>query len=176
MITLYQLIDKFRTIAIRHYQIESYFYGEYNRINENTIQPGVVMLYDCVGVASSQAQITYDIQVTILDIPNTKLDNRLQIESKALDIINDVVNEFIHGREVVNEADKVYQLITQPPFEPVELTGNNAYIGWTTTLQISALNQRSGCDTPYKPAEVFNLQDNAGVNLLSSDGFQLQAI
>jgi hypothetical protein len=176
MITLKQIVDKIKQVASANLQVGSVHYGDIGSLNEGQQLPTPAVVIELTGAASSKAQITYSVQVTVLDIEDTSKANQLLIHSKTMDIANDIINEFVHGSFVIPEATSPFTIEQDIALLPIAMVDNNAMVGWQFTLEVSAFNARSGCATPYQAVTFEALYDSEDSQLFDINNSALLAI
>lgn len=149
MKTLYNAVQVIQSISDSHPQVEANYYGDEIQINDET-----KVKFPCLHIDSQPSQVqkgvvVYNLILTVLDQPPTEKRRDLATESKAFDIMMDLLGEIKNGFTLHNISERDYYLNSDFTINPIEPQPNkNAMlIGWQTTLELTVKYQLNGCST-----------------------------
>jgi hypothetical protein len=155
-----KIMDLLRTLGDYHDQIQSWGYGDIDQLiyqtemrlkEENTgnqapYYPAMWVITD--GAKTDGKETTYDFNILIMDIQNTKnFDNELDTLSDTLDILKDVISQLYlaTGMECYCNLDVDFPIDMTPFHEQYDDVLN----GWSAKIRLRVPDALNRCIAPY---------------------------
>lgn len=155
-----KIMDLLRTLADYHEQIQSYGWGGIDQLiydtesrlkqdNTGNQAPYYPSMWVIPEMARTDGrETTYDFNIMIMDIANTKnFDNYMDTHSDTLDILKDVIAQlkYATGMECYCNLDLDYP-IDMTPFEEAY---DDFLIGWSGKIKLRVPDAINRCIAPY---------------------------
>ena len=171
MITFRKVIEVFETIALNHYNIQTFHSGMMDEVDINKLGlQDYIILYAEPGSATIDTGVmTYNFTLYVLDMINEEVDEetvvsstisgrknrqrqgRVDTYSENLQILQDVINEF--KQNLYSTSWIADEIVLETPInaEPFTARFNNLLTGWSATLSIQVNNTNNLCIVPIEP-------------------------
>ena len=150
MINYNNIISKFNTIATNHLQINSFQNGTLDEVSINKLsQTDYVFLYvELENVVIDNGVMQYVVNVLVCDLLQGDNANRNDVYSNTLQILNDVIAEFIQSASSTSSVGS--ETIIQLPIscEPFTARFENELTGFNATLNIEVNDKNNLCIAP----------------------------
>ena len=157
------IVEDMKTLVTNHKMIHSFGIGDIKDLifltqsvdgeeNTNNNAPIYPLLYMVpVGTTRDDSQITYNYNVIICDIDNTKnKDIQVDLWSDTLEYAEDVLAQFNYGVTVADGDyyDK-YEAVTPTSITPFSEQYADLLVGWNLSLQVIVAKPLNRCIAPY---------------------------
>lgn len=149
--TYNQLIDTFRTIATNHGQIQSFQHGQLSEVDINKLDAtSYPFLFVVVSSVTLQyGQRDYQVDIIVAERVQSDMDDRTDVWSDTLLIMEDVINEFRHASSSTSNAAHGFLpegiAVTCDPFTE---RFDNILTGWETRLSVVEGSNNNLCLRP----------------------------
>ena len=149
MKTLYNIVKVIEAIADAHPQIEQYTYGDQIKIDDkqNMQYPHLHIESDASDIVLGN--VTFNVALTLLDLPPNDDKIKLETESKAFDVLFDVVGEFKNGQTYLNESGYDFDVPDSLTISPIDSRPDyvDRLVGWQIILPVTVKYPFNGCST-----------------------------
>ena len=147
-----QITNLLQTITNNHLMLQHFAAGPLDQVDiEKLGQTDYPFLYcEILGANIDNGVMSYDLELLVADMIQPDLTDRNQVYSDTLQILHDVLNQFIQSLATTNTtvADdyKVELPITCTPFTA---RFDNELTGWSGSLTIEVSNKNDLCIAPF---------------------------
>jgi hypothetical protein len=139
MKSLKQVVNDIKEFCESHPQINHFNYGEFeNSGDKNIFKPIMVIVYP-----ESATATEYILDIYVFDKPNEDDFDLLEVDSKTLEVAQDIVTHF------TNNPEKQYQYqVDASNISPVTNDTGDALNGWQLALTLRQFNPQNDCLLP----------------------------
>ena len=147
-----QIVNLLETIATDHEMLQHFAAGPLDKVDiEKLSQTQYPFLYaEVMGVTIDNGVLTYDIELLVADMILPDLGNRNQTYSDTIQILHDVLNQFIQALANTNTTvDDDYKFELPATCTPFTARFDNELTGWSGQFSIEVSNRNDLCIAPY---------------------------
>jgi len=158
MITLKNFVDEVRAICTAHPQLRVNYYGDNIQLDDKSqsLYPAVVI--EPQPSTLGKGNIEYTIGITVLDLMKDDRSQDLEIDSKTLEILTDIIGDLKLG-DNTREDYFVQDDIVVSPIQPAP-DFNDRLLGWSAEIVAIVSYAKSGCSTNI-------INSNRGIGTMS---------
>lgn len=103
-----------------------------------------------MGATIDHGVLTYDIELFVADMILPDLKNRTQVYSDTLQLLHDVLDQFIQSLATTNTTvDDDYKLELPATCTPFTARFDNELTGWSGSFSLEVSNSNNLCIAPY---------------------------
>lgn len=146
-----QIVNLLDTIATAHPMINFFAAGPLEEVDiKKLAQTNYPFLYcEIIGADFDRGVMSYDIELLVADMILPDLTNRTQVYSDTLQILHDVLNQFIQSLANTNTTvDDDYKFILPASCSPFTTRFDNELTGWSGQFTIEVSNANDLCIIP----------------------------
>jgi hypothetical protein len=147
-----QIVNLLETIANDHDILQHFAAGPLDQVDiEKLAQTQYPFLYcEIMGATISNGVMSYDVELMVSDMILPDLTNRTQTYSDTLQILHDVLNQFIQALATTNTTvDDDYKLELPASCSPFTARFDNELTGWSGMFTIEVSNKNDLCIAPF---------------------------
>jgi len=147
-----QIVDTLQTITDEHLMLQHFHAGPLEEVDiEQLGQRNYPFLHcDITGANIDNGVISYDLDLAVADMIQEDLTDRNQVYSDTLQILHDVLNQFIQSLANTNTTvDNDYKAELPISCSPFTVRFDNHLTGWSATLTLEVSNKNDLCISPY---------------------------
>lgn len=136
MKTLKQVVKDIQAFCNQHPQVNYFKYGEFENSGDTSLfKPIMVIVYP-----ESATESQYVLDLYIFDKPSEDEFDELEVDSKTLEVAQDIVTHF------TNNPENQYQYRVEiSSITPVTNNTGDALNGWQLTLTLLQFNPQNDC-------------------------------
>lgn len=147
-----QIVDLLETITTEHLILQSFHAGPLDEVDIKKLgQPDYPFLYcEVMGATIENGVLTYDLELLVADMKLPNLTNRNQVYSDTLQLLHDVLDQFIQALANTNTTvDDDYKLELPASCTPFTARFDNELTGWSGAFSLEVSNSNNLCITPF---------------------------
>ena len=147
-----QITDLLQTITNNHLILNHFAAGPLEEVDiAKLAQTQYPFLYcEVLGADIDNGVLTYSIELLVADMIQTDLTDRNQVYSDTLQLLHDVLNQFIQSLADTNTTvDDDYKVELPITCSPFTVRFDNELTGWSATLSIDVSNKNNLCIAPF---------------------------
>jgi len=152
-ITYRNIVDTFRTIAEKHFQLNSFKSGSLNDVDIDKMDlDKFPLLYAEPQPATVDiGTLTYTFDIIVADRIKEDLTDLDDAYSETLQIMKDVIAEFRQATQSTSWADSRTDIVLPITLTPFTSRFANMLTGWGGTFSIVVNNNNNLCVVPIEP-------------------------
>ena len=146
-----QIVNLVDTITTAHPMLNHFAAGPLEEVDiKKLAQTNYPFLYcEIMGAEFDRGVMSYDIELLVADMILPDLTNRTQVYSDTLQILHDVLNQFIQSLADTNTTvDDDYKFILPATCTPFTTRFDNELTGWSGQFSIEVSNSNDLCIIP----------------------------
>ena len=146
-----QITNLLQTITDNHLILQSFNAGPLDQVDiEKLGQTDYPFLYcEILGANIDNGVISYDLELLVADMIQPDLSDRNQVYSDTLQMLHDVLNQFIQSLATTNTTvDDDYKAELPVTCTPFTARFDNELTGWSGSLTIEVSNKNNLCIAP----------------------------
>ena len=147
-----QITNLLQTIADNHLMIQHFHAGPLDQVDiEKLGQTQYPFLYcEVLGASIDNGVMSYDLDLFVADMIQPDLTDRNQVYSDTLQMLHDVLNQFIQSLANTNTTvDNDYKAELPITCTPFTERFDNELTGWNGSLTIEVSNKNDLCIAPF---------------------------
>jgi hypothetical protein len=147
-----QIVELLEDIEEKHLILQSFHAGPLDQVDIAKLgQPNYPLLYcEIMGVTIDNGTLTYDLELLVADMILPNLTNRTQVYSDTLQLLHDVLDQFIQSLANSNTTvDNDYKFELPASCTPFTARFDNELTGWSGSFSIEVSNSNDLCIAPY---------------------------
>jgi hypothetical protein len=147
-----QIVNLLETIATDSDMLHHFAAGPLDQVDiEKLGQTNYPFLYcEILGVTVNNGVLSYDVELFVADMILPDLSNRTQTYSDTLQILHDVLNQFIQALATTNiTVDDDYKMELPATLTPFTARFDNELTGWSGMFTIEVSNKNDLCIAPF---------------------------
>jgi hypothetical protein len=152
MKTYTQINSLLQTIADNHLMIQHFASGGMDEVDINKLaQTQYPFLYaELLGADIDNGVLSYDIELLVAELIEPDMSDRTQVYSDTLQMLHDVLNQFIQSLANTNTTvDDDYKVELPISCTPFTVRFDNHLTGWSATITVEVANKNNLCISPY---------------------------
>jgi hypothetical protein len=143
--TFYNVIKEVQELCEAHPQIATFYYGDNIQVDQKT-EPLPIAVVTPQASDSGTGFVDFNFQLTILDAPSENRSDDLEVDSKIIDLLQDVIGQFKNGNLFKTYSDyTINQDITLTPITPSP-DFNDRLLGWSADVTVTVQYRKTGCE------------------------------
>lgn len=147
-----QIVNLLETIATDSDMLQHFAAGPLDQVDiEKLGQINYPFLYcEVLGATVNNGVMSYDVELLVADMILPDLSNRTQTYSDTLQILHDVLNQFIQALATTNiTVDDDYKMELPATLTPFTARFDNELTGWSGMITIEVSNKNDLCIAPF---------------------------
>jgi hypothetical protein len=147
-----QIVELLEDIQQKHLILQSFHAGPLDQVDIAKLgQTSYPLLYcEIMGATIENGVLTYDIELFVADMILPDLKNRTQVYSDTLQLLHDVLDQFIQSLATTNTTvDDGYKLELPATCTPFTARFDNELTGWSGSFSLEVSNSNNLCIAPY---------------------------
>ena len=147
-----QIVELLEDIEEKHLILQSFHAGPLDQVDIAKLgQTSYPLLYcEIMGATIDHGVLTYDIELFVADMILPDLKNRTQVYSDTLQLLHDVLDQFIQSLATTNTTvDDDYKLELPATSTPFTARFDNELTGWSCSFSLEFSNSNNLCIAPY---------------------------
>ncbi len=147
-----EITNLLESIVTQHQILQHFAAGPLDQVDiEKLGQEDYPFLYcEILGANIDNGVLSYDLELLVADMIQTDLTTRNQVYSDTLQLLHDVLNQFIQALATNNTTvDNDYKAELPINCTPFTVRFDNELTGWSAALTLEVSNENDLCIAPF---------------------------